>query len=202
MSGHRHHPTWTQIFRGLACAVVIVSLAGCVSTQNPAFRPSDSASDTSSFALILETILADTSTDFSSRPLHVDPRPLERNRSIMAVTPTSLAPVSAEELEARNRTIVRLGMVADDAELPVGCVSSTSPSSAAQDGHLRCPSTNRSVIAVGYPLALPDSNSWTSRILVSNIGPVGYNVVVLDFVIERVAGRWRYVRRGSGRLID
>jgi hypothetical protein len=183
-------------------ALVGMSFTACVWAQGSTARTTDPARDTSAFALVLRTVATDTALDISERPLHVDPRPLRNDRQVWEVSFRDFAPVSGEELEARKRVLVVLGLVADDADLSGNCAGTLSPPVPGVDAYKGCPSRERTVVAVGWPRrgdalapahATPDSNRWTVRVLVSSIGPTGYNVQSLDYVLEHARARWTFV---------
>ena len=185
----------------LASAAVVCScLATDASAQRPRVRADRALRDTSAFALLLETLRADTVTEFSTGPLRVDARPLRNDRNIHDVDPEEWGHAKREEMTARRKTIRALGMVVDKAELPRYCGATLVPLSV--DVHGGCPSKGRQVVVIGWPRradalapgdATPDTTRWTARVLRWGINPGGYNVFSADYVIERRDGRWQFV---------
>jgi hypothetical protein len=102
-------------------------------------------------------------------------------------------------------------MVADEADIPHNCGGTLRAPVRGDDSHKGCPSKDRLVVAVGWPRhgdaiapanAAPDSSRWTFRVLVSAIGPAGYNVQASDYVLAHSGARWRFVGKKMAGWVE
>lgn len=186
-----------------ALALYGASLSACALQPRPALHGIEPTRDTSAFVEVLKTILTDTTGELSVRPMHVDPRPLRNDRQVWEVSPTSVAPATHEEIEARKGALSALGIVAEETDIPANCGGTLRAPDPREDPHRGCPLLARIVIAVSRPRrgdesaatgAVPDSSKWTSRVLVTAISSGGVSVQARDYVIERSSAGWTFVR--------
>lgn len=198
--------TERSALRLAAIGVLAAGLLGCASSRyrgaTDRWRDDEVASDTSAFAAVLSAIVADTSAPWLPHSFHVDPRPLRNDRELFVVSTSSWASVTREEILERERTVRRLGLAADDAEVPAGCSGTLVPAPSPERPRPACPQHRHVVVAIGVPsrqdtrapeVRLQDNSRLTMRVLVEDVGPDGRNTRAADCVIEGASGRWKVV---------
>jgi len=117
--------------------------------------------------------------------VRVDPEPLPITADTVA---RGVDPGASRALADQLANLANIAKRAADESVRLRCAGTMVPYSP-QGSHRGCPSTPEGILVLGTPRTVPGART-TIRMLVTYIGPHGFNSTLYDYVFRQTATAW------------